>query len=328
MRVLVTGVAGFVGSSLATELLRRGHRVVGIDSLTDYYDPSLKHGNLRTLHCDNFEFHHNDLNTMDLSPILADVDVVFHQAGQPGVRKSWGSEFQSYVEANVQATQRLLESAIQAPSLKRFVYASSSSVYGESETYPTTEETRPRPMSPYGVTKLAAEHLCTLYGRSFGVPTVSLRYFTVYGPRQRPDMAFARFVRASITGEPVSVYGDGSQIRDFTFISDVVQANILAAERTSSPGTVLNISGGSQISVNEALSILADLRGEPLNVTYTASLAGDVRRTSGENRLAKEILDWSPRVPVSSGLALHREWMLTEHLSPTGVETHGLRSSR
>jgi nucleoside-diphosphate-sugar epimerase len=300
--VLITGVAGFVGSALARRLVATGEHVVGIDCFTDYYDPALKKANLATIPADGLSFVDADLTTADLDELLAGVRVVFHEAGQPGVRKSWGQDFGSYVDANVLATQRLLEAAKRAPDLQRLVYASSSSVYGNATSYPTTERDVPRPHSPYGVTKLAAEHLCTLYAENFGVPTVSLRYFTVYGPGQRPDMAFNRFIRAALADEPIRVFGTGEQVRDFTFVEDVVAANLLAAEREVTPGSVFNVSGGSDISVNEVLDVLAEIAGRPLKVEREGAVAGDVQRTGGSAEAIRTALGWRPTVDVPTGL--------------------------
>ncbi|MGY2002864.1 NAD-dependent epimerase/dehydratase family protein [Blastococcus sp. SYSU DS1024] len=302
MSVLITGVAGFVGSALARRLLAAGERVIGVDCLTDYYDPGLKKENLASLPADGFTFVAEDLNTADLDRLLEGVSTIFHEAGQPGVRKSWGEEFATYVDANVSATQRLLEAARRAPDLRRLVYASSSSVYGNALAYPTTEDDLPRPHSPYGVTKLAAEHLCTLYADNFGVPTVSLRYFTVYGPGQRPDMAFNRFIRAALAGRPIEVYGTGEQIRDFTFVDDVVAANLLAAGADVRPGAVFNVSGGTSISVNEVLDVLGEIAGRPLEVDRKDPVAGDVRRTGGSADRIRDALGWEPTVDVVAGL--------------------------
>ena len=309
MKALVTGVAGFVGSSLAVHLLDQGHEVIGIDSLTDYYDRDLKEDNLRRIPPGRFRLVRGSLNSVDLRTLLGGVEAIFHQAGQPGVRKSWGRDFAVYVRENVEATQRLLEAARESDSLTRLVYASSSSVYGNAERYPTRETDTPAPVSPYGVTKLAAEHLCSLYAQNFGVPTVSLRYFTVYGPRQRPDMAFTRFVRAAVTGDEIRVFGDGRQVRDFTYIDDVVRANLLAATRDVPPGTVLNIAGGSDVTVNETLSIIAELAGSPLRGAYVDAVDGDVRRTGGATERAEDLLGWQPRVTIHAGLAQHLAWM-------------------
>lgn len=308
MRALVTGVAGFVGSNLARQLLREGHEVVGVDALTDYYEVSIKRGNLASIPTDGFTFLEADLNTVDLATLLVDVDWIFHQAGQPGVRMSWGKDFAIYVRQNIEATQRLLEAAKDAPRLKRLVYASSSSVYGNAERYPTSEEDRPQPVSPYGVTKLAAEHLCSLYASNFGVPTVSLRYFTVYGPGQRTDMAFTRFVRAAVLDELITIYGTGEQIRDFTFVDDVVAANIAAASRPVPPGTVLNVAGGSNVSVLDTLAILSEANGAPLRVEHTESVKGDVFRTGGDTTKVTAMLGWQPTVTIEQGLARHLAW--------------------
>jgi UDP-glucuronate 4-epimerase len=308
MRALVTGAAGFVGSTLSKQLLREGHEVVGVDVLTDYYEVSIKRGNLASIPEAGFTFHEADLNTADLSALLADVDWVFHQAGQPGVRMSWGKDFAVYVRQNIEATQRLLEAAKDAPRLKRLVYASSSSVYGNAERYPTSEDDRPQPVSPYGVTKLAAEHLCSLYAANFGVPTVSLRYFTVYGPGQRTDMAFTRFVRAAVLGDTITIYGTGEQIRDFTFVDDVVAANIAAATQPVPPGTVLNVAGGSNVSVNDTLAILTDLNGGALKVEHSDTVKGDVFRTGGDTTRITELLGWEPTVTIEEGLARHLGW--------------------
>jgi UDP-glucuronate 4-epimerase len=300
--VLITGVAGFVGSALARRLVAAGEEVVGVDCLTDYYDPGLKKDNLSTIPADGFSFVREDVNTADLDSLLAGVSVVFHEAGQPGVRKSWGEDFATYVDANVLATQRLLEAARRSRDLQRLVYASSSSVYGNALSYPTTENDVPRPHSPYGVTKLAAEHLCSLYASNFGVPTVSLRYFTVYGPGQRPDMAFNRFIRATLAGEPIEVFGTGEQVRDFTFVDDVVDANLRAAAHDVRPGSMYNVSGGTSISVNEVLDVLSDIAGAPIEVRRGEAVAGDVRQTGGSADKIREELGWKPSVDIVSGL--------------------------
>lgn len=309
MRAVITGVAGFVGSNLADELLSQGHEVVGIDSITDYYSPELKRANLARLSRPGFTFLESDLNDLNLIEVLDDsVDVVYHQAGQPGVRKSWGSDFDEYVHANISATQKLLEAAVHCRGLSRLVYASSSSVYGNAETYPTSEQDRPQPMSPYGVTKLAAEHLCSLYAENFGLPTTSLRYFTVYGPGQRPDMAFTRFTTAAVRGEPITVFGSGEQLRDFTFIDDVVRANIAAGAADVKPGTVLNVAGGSNVSVNEALSIIEELHGSSLEVRREGTVRGDVFRTGGSTDAIRANLGWEPQIGIVEGLRRHYEW--------------------
>jgi UDP-glucose 4-epimerase len=305
-RALVTGAAGFIGSHLAEALLARGDSVVGIDCLTDYYDPRLKEANLAALgRHPGFRFVKADLNEVDLSAVAGDVDLVFHQAAQAGVRASWGREFTTYTRQNIDATQRLLEFFRERP-LERFVYASSSSVYGETAELPMREDAATQPHSPYGVTKLAGEHLVRLYHRNFGVPTVSLRYFTVYGPRQRPDMAFRRFIGALLAGDPVTVYGDGRQTRDFTFITDAVAANLAAAVR-GAPGGVYNIGGGARVTVRECLDLLVGLvgRGE---ARYEARQHGDVTHTYADTSRARAELDFTPRVPLAAGLARQVEW--------------------
>jgi UDP-glucuronate 4-epimerase len=308
VKALVTGVAGFVGSTLARALLAEGHDVVGIDCVTDYYETGIKERNLAAIPRERFTFHRADLNQVDLHTLLDGVDWVFHQAGQPGVRMSWGQDFAVYVRQNVEATQRLLEAAKQSPRLRRLVYASSSSVYGNAESYPTPETARPQPVSPYGVTKLAAEHLCSLYASNFGVPTVSLRYFTVYGPGQRTDMAFTRFVRAAVLDEVISIYGTGDQLRDFTFVDDIVRANLLAASGDVAPGSVFNVAGGSNVSVNQTLDLLGDLSGRTLKIDYQDTVAGDVFRTGGDTRRIESVLGWRAEVSIEEGLARHLAW--------------------
>jgi UDP-glucuronate 4-epimerase len=304
---LVTGAAGFVGSHLAERLVSDGWRVRALDGLTDYYDEGQKRRNLEALGADDrCEVVIQDLRSCDLGPVLAGVSAVFHQAGQPGVRASW-ERFGSYVEHNVLATQRLLQACVDAP-IDRFVYASSSSVYGDAETYPTVETDLPRPRSPYGVTKLAAEHLCGVYAANHGLPTVSLRYFTVFGPRQRPDMAMHRMIEAALDDTPFPLYGDGSAVRDFTYVGDVVEANVAAATRSVEPGTVVNIAGGTDASMTDVLEIVGQLVGRavPLEVHDTAK--GDVTRTGGSRARASELLAWSPAVGLEAGLAQQVDW--------------------
>jgi UDP-glucose 4-epimerase len=314
MRYLVTGCAGFIGSSLTDSLLADGHCVVGIDCFTDYYDPRRKRANLSAaLAHDDFTLHELDLARDTLAPDLLAVDGVFHQAAQAGVRASWGAEFATYTDCNVLATQRLLEALKHRESGPvPIVYASSSSVYGNAEARPTREDALPAPISPYGVTKLAAEHLVDTYRHEFEVPGTSLRYFTVYGPRQRPDMAFHKFIKAALAGEPIGVYGDGHQSRDFTYISDIVAANRSAMDRMTgdgSAGGTFNLGGGSTVTVREVVDILAHVLGEPVNASFGDTQPGDVRHTSADTTRARDALGFHPQVQLADGLALEVEWL-------------------
>lgn len=308
MKALVTGAAGFVGSHLVDALLQHGWQVVGVDRFSDYYPARIKRQNLDAASEDpRFELHDVDLASADLGPLLEGVDTVFHLAAQAGVRSSWGSEFAGYLHDNVMATQRLLEAVTGSVHGARVVYASSSSVYGNAERYPTSEEDLPAPHSPYGVTKLAAEHLCQLYGANLGVHTVSLRYFTVYGPRQRPDMAFHRLCGAVLGGEPFPMIGDGSQIRDFTYVEDVVRANLAAATAEVPPGTCVNVAGGTQISLREVCGLVGSLAGREVPVVQCGAEKGDVRRTGGSTERARRLLGWEPQVTIEVGLSRQLE---------------------
>jgi nucleoside-diphosphate-sugar epimerase len=311
---LVTGVAGFIGSHLAERLLREGHRVVGVDAFTDYYPRTVKMANLSAVLGDSgFRLVELDMAQADLGPLVAEADFIFHQAGQPGVRASWGTEFGVYVESNVGATQRLLEAVRGSARLRRLVFASSSSVYGQLQDLPLREESLPQPFSPYGVTKLAAEHLCLLYHANYGVPTVALRYFTVYGPRQRPDMGFHKFIQAALQDRPIVVYGDGEQTRDFTYVSDAVEANCLALAPAAN-GQVLNIGGGSRSSVNQVLTTLEEILGRPIRREQRPPQPGDVRHTWADTARARSLLGFSPRVSLHEGLARQVEWLRTSSL--------------
>jgi nucleoside-diphosphate-sugar epimerase len=311
MRALVTGVAGFIGSNLAARLLADGHEIVGVDAYTDTYDPAQKRANVDALrHDPAFTMVEADLVDCDLSALLDGIDVVFHQAGQPGVRQSWAEGFGLYDERNIRVSQRLLDAVVHRP-VRRFVFASSSSVYGNARTYPTRETDLPRPHSPYGVTKLAAEHLCSLYAEVHGVPTVSLRYFTVYGPAQRPDMLMHRLVEAALGGEPVALYGDGSQVREFTHVTDVVRANLAAAEAATEPGTVVNIAGGSETTVRTVVDLVGALVGAPVDTRMEPSKPGDVIRTAGAIEDAARLLGWRPEVGLDEGLTSQVSWHRT-----------------
>lgn len=302
MTALVTGVAGFIGSHLAESLLDDGVSVRGVDRFSDYYDPALKRDNLELLaRRDGFELIEADLNAIATDELLEGVDVIYHLAGQPGVRVSWGSEFEIYTRDNVLSTQRLLE-ACRDRSLERFVLASSSSIYGDAESFPTSEDARPAPVSPYGLTKLTAEHLCRLYHRSFGIPTVALRYFTIFGPRQRPDMAFTRFIHAGLTGGTIEVFGDGLQERDFTYVADAVSATVAAGSR-GEPGGVYNVAGGNHATVAQVLEILGELLGESPAIRHEAPVVGDARKTGADTTRAREVLGYEPRTSLREGLA-------------------------
>jgi len=303
---LVTGAAGFIGSHLTDRLLSDGVRVTGVDCFTDYYDPRLKRQNLAAaIAHPRFQLIELDLGGDELST-LPDVDVVFHQAAQAGVRASWGADFSTYTHHNVLATQRLLERYRGAP-LERFVYASSSSVYGDAERYPTDESMLPRPFSPYGVTKLAGEHLTLLYGRNFGLPVAALRYFTVYGPRQRPDMGFHRFCRAMIAGQPLTVYGDGRQSRDFTYVADAIDANV-AAWKKSREQAVYNVGGGSQVELLEAIRILQEALGVRAELEFRPLPPGDPLRTRADATRIQADLGLVPSTPIERGLAAEALW--------------------
>jgi nucleoside-diphosphate-sugar epimerase len=307
-RALVTGAAGFVGSHLCQRLLREGWEVRGIDCFTPYYDARQKERNVAPfLGQAGFTLERVDLRTADLGPLCAGVEVIWHLAAQAGVRSSWGSAFADYTAQNINATQRLLEAAVGA-NITRFVYASSSSVYGEAPTFPMAEDGPLRPISPYGVTKLAGEHLARLYALISGVPAVSLRYFTVYGPRQRPDMGFHRFLRALLAGEPLTLFGDGSQTRDFTYVDDVTEANLQAAFH-GVPGEVYNISGGSRISVREVIGLMERLTGKSARITPSPRQKGDPTDTGGDSGKARSAWGYHPKVALEEGLARMAAWM-------------------
>jgi len=309
MKALVTGVAGFIGSTLAERLVRSGADVVGVDCFTDYYPRAIKERNLAgPLAHPRFRFVESPLQDADLPALLKDRTHVFHLAAQAGVRKSWGRDFAIYTVNNIEATQTLLEAACGMTTLERFVYSSSSSVYGDHTPMPMREDALPQPVSPYGVSKLAAEQLCYLYYSNYGLPTVSLRYFTVYGPRQRPDMGFHKFLRATILGEPITVFGDGDQTRDFTFVSDAVAANVAAAKR-GVPGRVYNIGGGSRVSVNDVLEMIGRIAGRKPLVNVDPVQKGDMRHTYADTSLARADLGYQPTVGLEEGLAAEYRWL-------------------
>jgi UDP-glucose 4-epimerase len=305
---VVTGVAGFIGSHLAERLLKEGHAVVGIDCFTDYYSRSIKEGNVaKLLTLPGFTFIEGNLLTLrELHDLLKGAHYIFHQAAQAGVRSSWGDQFEIYTNLNVLATQKLLE-ACKGLSIEKFVYASSSSVYGDVEELPIREEAVLRPVSPYGVTKLAGENLCVSYWKNYGIPIISLRYFTVYGPRQRPDMAFYKFMLSLSEEREIEIYGDGTQTRDFTFISDAVEGNLLAMKNTSL-GEVYNIGGGSRVRINDVLQTLEEITSRDAKIVYRGVQEGDVRHTFADTSKARESLGYKPQTDLTSGLMKQWEW--------------------
>ena len=308
MRALVTGAAGFIGSHLSAALLDSGASVTGIDSFTDYYSRAIKEVNLGTVKGrPGFNFVEAALQDVDLTALLTGVTHVFHLAGQAGVRKSWGGDFDVYIRDNIQATQRLLEAVARMP-IQKYVYSSSSSVYGNHVPLPMREDTYLQPLSPYGVTKLAGEHLGNLYCANHGVPAVSLRYFTVYGPRQRPDMAFQRFLTAARDGTPITMYGDGEQTRDFTFVADIVAANMAAAVQ-GRPGSVYNIGGGSRVTLNHVLDLIRNVTGKTIEVRREPEQKGDMRHTYADTSAARRDLEFSPRVTLENGLDQQYRWL-------------------
>jgi len=310
MKALVTGVAGFIGSHLAEELLRGGATVIGLDCFTDYYPRAIKDANVAAVaRHPGFSFVEGSIQHANLRQLLEGVSHVFHLAAQAGVRKSWGRDFQIYTTNNVEATQVLLEAVVGRP-IQKLVYASSSSVYGDEAIIPMREDAAPHPLSPYGVTKLAAEHLAHLYAANHGVPATSVRYFTVYGPRQRPDMAFHRFLRAAADGTPIVVYGDGEQTRDFTYVGDAVNATILAAER-GRPGRAYNIGGGSRVTVNQVLDLIARVTGRSLDVRREPPQKGDMRDTYADTSLARADLGFAPATSLHDGLEAEYRWLLS-----------------
>ena len=305
MKAVVTGAAGFIGSHLASSLLEAGQEVLGIDCFTDYYPRALKEANLAPLrdHA-RFRLVEERLQDAELPRHLEGASAVFHLAAQAGVRASWGREFAHYTEHNVLATQRLLEAALEA-GRPRIVYASSSSVYGDAPVLPLREDSPCRPVSPYGVTKLAGEHLALLYHRNHGLPTVSLRFFTVYGPRQRPDMAFHRFLKAARDEQPITLFGDGSQTRDFTYVDDIVTA-VRAAALSGRPGCVYNVGGGERVALNEVLRLIESVTDKHLQVQRREPQMGDMKDTFADTSAASRDLGFRSTVGLAEGLA--REW--------------------
>lgn len=312
-RVLVTGAAGFIGSHLCDALIARGDAVVGVDSFTEYYSPARKRANLAGALATGLEFRRIDLTCDPLEPVLEGIDVVYHLAGQPGVRQSWGQDFDHYAHRNLVATQRLLEATLRSGS-SRFVFASSSSVYGNIGRQPARESDRLAPVSPYGLTKAACEELVGVYRRVHGLSAVSLRYFTAYGPRQRPEMAFAAFIRSVLLGRPLRVLGDGRQTRDFTFVADVVAATLAAADLGTEP--VYNISGGGSSTLLEAIEEIERLTGRRALIGFSPPARGDASRTSASLTAAKRDLGYQPAVSLREGLALQIRAAKNEPVEP------------
>lgn len=308
MKAIVTGCAGFIGSHLTEELLSRGYQVTGVDSFLDYYPRNIKESNMSTFRNNpTFRFIEKNILDVDWSKEIPGQDVIFHLAAQAGVRASWSKSFIIYTKNNIEATQLLLEESKNS-GLKKFVYASTSSVYGDTDQIPMQEKSLLKPVSPYGVTKLAAEDLCYLYWKNFGIPCVSLRYFTVYGPRQRPDMAFYRFILAGLEGRKITVFEDGQQTRDFTYVQDIVRGTILASEK-GIEGQVYNLGGGSRITVNDVLNMLSEIMNTRLNVEFAEKQKGDMRHTFASTELAKKELGYDPSFSVQKGLTAEFTWL-------------------
>jgi UDP-glucose 4-epimerase len=327
-RSLVTGCAGFVGSHLCERLLELGHDVVGLDAFTDYYDRADKVSNISKARLSSsFSLVEADLLLAPVEQLLEHVDFVFHLAAQPGVRPSWGTQFDIYTRQNVLGTQRLLE-ACKGSAVRRLVYSSSSSVYGDAPVLPIREDCPTRPISPYGVTKLAAEHLCMLYHGNFGIPTVALRYFTVYGARQRPDMAFHRFIAKAHAGEPITVHEDGKQTRDFTHVSDVVEATVQAALRDEPVGGIYNVAGGSRVSLNAAIECIARAAGCTIEVRYGSKQPGDARDTYADISRSQQDLAFAPRVDLERGVLDEVVWYRENKLPSVRGVTAGLTETR
>jgi UDP-glucuronate 4-epimerase len=310
MRALVTGAAGFIGSHLCERLLDDGHEVVAVDRMTDYYDVRLKERNAALLmRRPHVTFLRDDAGGDAVISRLRDVDTVFHLAAQPGVRRSWEG-FSLYLHENVDCVHRILNAAARLDKRPQFVLASSSSVYGEAARYPCSEESPLAPISPYGVSKLSMEHLAYAYVASFGLNVVNLRYFTVYGPRQRPDMAFHRFIEAALSDEPVPVFGSGGQVRQFTYVDDVVEATVRAGDCGLPPGTTINICGGEPVAVSQVITALSELLGKTIRVQSRPPASGDVWRTGGTSQRARSLLRWHPTTTLDRGLGRQLEWHL------------------
>lgn len=307
MRCLVSGVAGFIGSHLAERLVRDGQEVIGIDCFLDYYPREVKEENLAGLKkSPNFHFLEANLLELDLPALVQKTDFIFHLAAQAGVRASWGESFSIYTENNIRATQRLLESC-KGQKVSKFILASSSSVYGDAEEMPTSENSAPKPVSPYGLSKLACEHLCYLYWKNHKIPYLALRYFTVYGPRQRPDMAFHKFLRSALHGKEIEIYGDGNQTRDFTYISDIINATVKSIS-TDAVAESVNLGGGSPATIWQVLNIIEDITGKRVRLRHIEEQKGDVRHTCADITKAQRILGYAPQVRLGEGLRKQFLW--------------------
>jgi len=308
MNCLVTGAAGFIGSHLCRKLLNEGYSVTGIDSFVDFYPKWIKEKNIIDLKKRNkFKFISEDINNTDLGSLLKKTDFVLHLAAQAGVRSSWGSDFSVYTKNNIEATQKLLEAAKNSP-VKKFIYASSSSVYGAYSELPMSEKNSLHPYSPYGVTKLAGENLCSLYFNNFGIHTVSLRFFTVYGPGQRPDMAFHRFFKAIINDKQIPVFGNGKQTRDFTYIDDIIKATFSSIVK-GRIGEIYNIAGGNRRKLEDIFPIIEKITLKNIQIKLEREQKGDVSHTYADIGKAKKDLNFSPQTPLTEGLQEEWSWI-------------------
>lgn len=316
---IVTGCAGFIGSNLSERLISLKHNVIGIDCFTPYYSRSIKQHNLKSL-ISSSKFHliDKDIGKFTSRDIPDNIDIVFHLSAQPGVRLSWGTSFNEYIYNNIFVTQHLLEIFKKYSKLKKIIYASSSSIYGDALKLPVNESALPCPVSPYGVTKLAGENLCFTYYKNYGIPVVILRYFTVYGPGQRPDMAIHKFINAIFNNEEIIIYGSGEQTRDFTYVEDIVNANILAMEKKCD-GEIVNIGGGTRIKIEGLLEILREVTGKKIKVKYTSTQKGDVKNTYADISKAKKILSYNPKVPIKEGIKAQIEWMKHFYQKKNGI---------
>lgn len=308
MRAVVTGCSGFIGSHLTERLLQLGWAVLGLDSFAPTYDTVRRRRFVDDISgSSKFEFIEGSINHIDLGPYLDGADVVFHLAARPGVRASW-ADFAVASEANILATQRVLDSLTNYPETT-LVFASSSSVYGMATGFPTSEEVALSPISPYGVTKAACEALVTAYSSQGGVNAASLRYFTVYGPRQRSDMAFTKWIRAALNGEALFVYGDGSAMRDFTYVNDVVEATIAVAQSDISGHEVFNVAGGSPANLKETISLIQEFVDRDIHVENVETARGDPHRTGGDTTRLRDRTGWSPSWSLQEGLAAQVDWI-------------------